>query len=149
LRAVVQRSLYSSVTIDGEVTAEIGPGLTVLLGIKKGDREKDADYLMDKILNLRIFADEAGRMNRSLLDVQGEIMLISQFTLYGDVKHGRRPGFTDAEDPQAAEPLFQYCIKNIKNTGINIKTGIFGAHMKITLANDGPCTFMIDSEKTI
>ncbi|HPF43321.1 MAG TPA: D-aminoacyl-tRNA deacylase [Syntrophomonadaceae bacterium] len=149
MRAVVQRTLYSSVTIEGQVTAEIGPGLTILLGIKKGDQEKDADYLMDKIINLRIFADEAGRMNRSLLDVQGEIMLISQFTLYGDVKHGRRPGFTDAEDPDAAEPLFQYCIKNIKKRGVSIKTGVFGAHMKITIENDGPCTILLDSEKQI
>ncbi len=149
MRAVVQRTLNSSVAIEGQVTAEIGPGLTILLGIKKGDQEKDADYLMDKIINLRIFADEAGRMNLSLIDVQGEVMLISQFTLYGDAKHGRRPGFTDAEDPEAAEPLFQYCIRNIKNRGIKIKTGIFGAHMKISIENDGPCTILLDSEKQI
>lgn len=149
MRAVVQRTLYSSVTIDGVITAEIGPGLTVLLGIKKGDQEKDANYLMDKIINLRIFADEAGKMNRSLLDMKGEVLLISQFTLYGDVKHGRRPGFSDAEDPGAAEALFRYCGQNIRNSGLNVRTGVFGAHMKITIENDGPCTILIDSEKLI
>ena len=149
MRAVVQRSLYSNVTIDGEVTAEIGRGLTVLLGIKKGDQKSDADYLMDKIINLRIFADEAGKMNRSLLDLNGEVLLVSQFTLYADVKRGRRPGFSDAEDPQAAEPLFQYCVQNILNSGLNVSTGIFGADMKITIENDGPCTILLDSEKLI
>lgn len=149
MRAVVQRSLYSSVTIDGVVTAEIGGGLTVLLGIKKGDQKSDADYLMDKIINLRIFADEADKMNRSLLDVKGEVLLVSQFTLYADVKRGRRPGFSDAEDPEVAEPLFQYCVQNILNAGLNVSTGIFGADMKITIENDGPCTILIDSEKLI
>ncbi|NLB51665.1 MAG: D-tyrosyl-tRNA(Tyr) deacylase [Syntrophomonadaceae bacterium] len=147
MRAVVQRTLYSSVTIDDVVTAEIGRGLTVLLGIKKGDEKKDAGYLMDKIINLRIFADEAGKMNRSLLDVNGEVLLVSQFTLYGDVKHGRRPGFSDAEIPEAAEPLFQYCAEIIRNCGLNVATGVFGADMKITIENDGPCTILIDSEK--
>lgn len=149
MRAVVQRTLSSSVAIDGQITAEIGPGLTVLVGIKKGDQEKDADYLIDKIINLRIFTDEEERMNRSLLDVQGEMMIISQFTLYGDVKRGRRPSFTDAEEPSAAESLFRYCIRIIREQGINVKTGIFGADMIITLENDGPCTILLDSEKLI
>lgn len=149
MRAVVQRTLSSSVAIKGQIAAQIGPGLTVLLGIKKGDREKDADYLIDKIINLRIFADEDGRMNRSLLDIQGEILLISQFTLYGDVKRGRRPSFTEAAEPSAAEPLFQYLIEGIKEEGVKVKTGIFGADMIITMENDGPCTILLDSEKLI
>lgn len=149
MRAVVQRSLSSSVTIDGMVTAEIGPGLTVFLAIKKGDQEKDARYLIDKILNLRIFADREGKMNLSIMDLNGEVLLVSQFTLYADVKRGRRPGFSDAEDPEAAEPLFQYCVQNIENAGLNVSTGIFGADMKITIENDGPCTILIDSERLI
>lgn len=149
MRAVVQRTLSSSVAIEGQITAQIGPGLTVLLGIKKGDREKDVDYLIDKIINLRIFADEDGRMNLSLLDIRGEILLISQFTLYGDVKRGRRPSFTEAEEPSAAEPLFQYLIEGIKEEGVKVKTGIFGADMIITMENDGPCTILLDSEKLI
>ena len=149
MRAVVQRTTCSSVAIDGQVTAEIGPGLTVLVGVKKGDQENDADYLMDKIINLRIFADAEGRMNRSLLDVQGEMLLISQFTLYGDVKRGRRPSFTEAAGPEMAEPLFQYCIRTVKERGINVKTGIFGADMIISLKNDGPCTILLDSERLL
>lgn len=147
MRAVVQRVLYSSVIINGVLTAEIDRGLTVLVGIKKGDRQKDADYLMDKIINLRIFADEDGKMNRSLVEINGSVLLISQFTLYGDVKHGRRPGFSDAEDPEAAEPLFKYCLEKLKNCGVNVAAGTFGADMKITIENDGPCTILIDSEK--
>jgi len=147
LRAVVQRTTFSKVVVDKEEKGRIGRGLVVLLGIKRGDSEKDAGYLMDKIANLRIFADSEGKMNRSLLDVKGDILLVSQFTLYGDARKGRRPSFTDAEVPEIAMPLFDYCINYLRDLGLRVETGIFGAEMKIFIENDGPCTILLDSEK--
>lgn len=143
----MQRTLNSSVTVDDTIISAIGPGLTVFLGIKQGDNEKDAAYIMDKIINLRIFEDTAGKMNLSLIDIKGEILLISQFTLYGDVRKGRRPSFSSAELPELAEPLFNYSVDYVKQNGIMVKTGVFGADMKINLTNDGPCTIMLDSER--
>lgn len=143
----MQRTLNSSVTVDSKLVNAINRGLTVFLGIKQGDSQKDADYIMDKIINLRIFEDEAGKMNKSLIDVSGELLLISQFTLYGDVRKGRRPSFSNAELPELAEPLFNYCLNYVKENGIEVKTGEFGADMKINLTNDGPCTIMLDSER--
>ena len=143
----MQRTLNSSVTVDDTIISAIGPGLTVFLGIKQGDNEKDAAYIMDKIINLRIFEDTAGKMNLSLIDIKGEILLISQFTLYGDARKGRRPSFSSAELPELAEPLFNYSIDYAKQNGIMVKTGVFGADMKINLTNDGPCTIMLDSER--
>lgn len=147
MRAVVQRSGCSKVEADGIITGQINMGLTVLLGIKKGDGPDECRCMMDKILNLRIFEDESGKMNRSLIDVQGELLLVSQFTLYGDCRKGRRPGFDLAELPEAALPLFNYCINYVKEQGVRLQTGVFGADMRLSIENQGPCTIILDSEK--
>jgi D-tyrosyl-tRNA(Tyr) deacylase len=128
-------------------TGKISNGLMVLLGIKKGDTEEDARYMMDKIINLRIFEDQEGKMNRSLLDVKGEILLVSQFTLYGDARKGRRPSFIEAELPDVALPLFNYCLNYLKDQGVKVETGVFGAEMQVDINNDGPCTILLDSER--
>ncbi|QGT99113.1 D-aminoacyl-tRNA deacylase [Candidatus Syntrophocurvum alkaliphilum] len=147
MRAVVQRTSSSYVEVDNEKVAEISDGLTVLLGVKSGDTLKNAEYIMDKILNLRIFEDETGKMNNSVLDIQGEILVISQFTLYGDVRKGRRPSFTEAALPDEASAMIDYCIDYARKYDINIKTGIFAANMQVSLINNGPCTIILDSEK--
>lgn len=148
MRAVVQRTKSSKVSVKDQVVGQAGPGLTVLLGIKRGDQISDAEYIMDKIINLRIFEDEEGKMNRSLLECGGEILLVSQFTLYGDARKGRRPSFTDAELPERAESLFAYCCQLIRDKGIRVATGIFGEHMVVSMENDGPCTILLDSERS-
>ena len=147
MRAVVQRTTVSRVLVNNQEIARIDKGLMVLLGIKKGDSNRDADYLMDKIINLRIFPDENGKMNLSLLDIGGEILLVSQFTLYGDVRKGRRPSFTEAELPDAALPLFEHCATQLQQAGVNVKTGEFGADMIVEITNDGPCTILLDSAR--
>jgi len=147
LRAVVQRAISSKVVTAGEICGQIGPGLMVLLGIKRGDTEKDAEYMMDKVINLRIFSDREGKMNRSLIDFGGEILLVSQFTLYGDVRKGRRPGFSEAALPDQALPLFRYSIDYLQKKGIKVATGVFGADMLVSIENDGPVTILLDSEK--
>ncbi len=147
MRAVVQRTTGSQVLVNHQEIARIDKGLMVLLGIKKGDSNKDADYLMDKIINLRIFPDENDKMNLSLLDIGGEILLVSQFTLYGDVRKGRRPSFTEAELPEAALPLFEYCTVQLQQAGVNVQTGEFGADMIVEISNDGPCTILLDSAR--
>lgn len=147
MRAVVQRSAHSRVTIDGQVKGAIGPGLMVLLGLKTGDTRTDADYMMDKIANLRIFPDKDGKMNLSVQDIAGEVLLVSQFTLYGDARKGRRPSFTEACHPEEAESLFDYCVKNLRGKGIKVETGRFGAEMSVEINNDGPCTILLDSNK--
>ncbi len=147
MRAVVQRTTGSRVLVNNQEIARIDKGLMVFLGIKKGDSNKDADYLMDKIINLRIFPDENGKMNLSLLDIGGEILLVSQFTLYGDVRKGRRPSFTEAELPDAALPLFEYCTVQLQKAGVNVQTGEFGADMIVEISNDGPCTILLDSAR--
>jgi len=148
MRAVVQKCLHSSVVVDNVETACIGPGLMVLLAVKKGDDRRDAEYMMDKMINLRIFEDEDGKMNRSLLDTAGELLLVSQFTLCGDARRGRRPGFSEAEDPLPAKEMFDYCAELGRTKNIRIKTGVFAAHMQVNICNDGPCTILLDSEKT-
>lgn len=148
MRAVVQKCLHSSVMVDNLETARIGKGLMVLLAVKKGDQPRDAEYLIDKILNLRIFEDEQGKMNLSLLDTAGELLLVSQFTLCGDARKGRRPSFSEAEDPEAAKGLFAYCVELVEARNIRVKTGVFAAHMQVNICNDGPCTILLDSEKT-
>lgn len=148
MRAVVQKCLRSSVVVDGVETSAIGPGLMVLLAVKKGDDLKAAEYIMDKIINLRIFEDKQGKMNLSLLDTAGELMLVSQFTLCGDARKGRRPSFTDAEDPEVARKLLAYCVEWGRARNIRVETGVFAAHMQVNLCNDGPCTILLDSEKT-
>ena len=147
MRAVVQRTGWSEVSVNGDCVGRAAAGLTVLLGVGLEDTETDVNYMADKIANLRIFEDDAGKMNRSVLDVSGQILAISQFTLYGDCRKGNRPGFDQAADPETANELYEYFIAQVKNQGITVHTGTFQAHMGIELYNDGPVTFLIESEK--
>lgn len=147
MRAVLQRTTASYVTVNDEVMGSIGKGIAVLLGIKKGDTRQDAQYMADKIVNLRIFPDQEGKMNCSLLESQGEILLISQFTLYGDARKGRRPGFSDASSSGEAQPLFNDVVEFLRSYGIKVETGVFGADMIVHIENDGPCTILLDSER--
>jgi D-aminoacyl-tRNA deacylase len=145
MRAVIQRVTEARVEVNGEVTGTIGKGLLVLLGVGKGDTEPDADWMLDKILNLRIFEDEAGKMNLSLLDVRGGLLVVSQFTLYGDTKRGRRPGFDQAARPDDARLLYEYFVTRARASGLAIGTGVFQAHMAVSLCNDGPVTLICES----
>lgn len=147
MRAVVQRVKKSSVTVENAVTGRIGTGLMVLLGVEEGDTEKDAVYLVDKITGLRIFEDEEGKMNRSVTDVGGEILAVSQFTLLGDVRKGKRPSFTKAAPPEEANALYRRVIEMIKERGIHVEEGIFQADMLVEIHNDGPVTILLDSNK--
>ena len=147
MRAVIQRVSHASCTVNGEITGKIGTGFMVLLGIEDSDSAEDINWLAQKIANLRIFGDENGAMNRSLADVNGDILLISQFTLYASTKKGNRPGFTRSAKPDVAIPLYERMISELaKATGKEIQTGIFGADMKISLLNDGPVTISIDTK---
>ncbi len=148
MRAVVQRVLNSSVKIEGKIVSEIKTGLLVLLGVTSSDIEEDLVYMRDKIPNLRIFEDENEKMNLSLKDVEGEILLVSQFTLYGDARKGRRPSFTNAASPDMAEKLYEQLKKEWENMGIRVRTGKFGADMKVSLVNDGPVTILLDSSRS-
>ena len=147
MRAVVQRVLSASVTIDDDVVGAIGPGLAVLLGTEDGDTNKDLSYTLEKILNLRIFEDDAGLMNRSLLDTAGELLVVSQFTLLGDCRKGRRPGFTRAMEPVAAEKMNGEFVAGAHERGVTVATGRFRAHMVVNFENDGPVTLLVDSRK--
>ncbi len=147
MRAVIQRVSEASVDVSGEKVGEIGNGLVVLLGIRHEDIEADADYLASKIVNLRIFQDEQDKMNLSLSDVTGEILCISQFTLYGNTRKGRRPSFIEAAPPEKAEPLYRYFISCLENNGFRVARGIFGAMMMVHIHNDGPVTILLDSEE--
>lgn len=147
MRAVVQRVLYASCEVKGEIAGKIDKGLLIFLGIGKDDNEADIDYIIDKVINLRIFEDESGKMNLSVKDVGGSILLISQFTLFGDVRKGRRPSFDSAMPPDNAEILYEKSIQKFKNTNIKIETGRFKEMMKISLLNDGPVTILLDSKK--
>lgn len=144
MRAVVQRVSSSKVTVDGEVTGEINKGLLVLLGVTHEDTSKDVDYIIDKVLNLRIFEDENEKMNLSLKDVNGELLLVSQFTLYGDTKKGNRPSFIEAARPEMAINLYNYIIDELKKQIPKVETGIFGAEMQVKLVNDGPVTILLE-----
>ena len=148
MRAVVQRVASSKVIVDESTIGEINKGLLILLGVTHEDTSKDVDYLLDKIVNLRIFEDENDKMNLSLKDVNGELLVVSQFTLYGDCRKGRRPNFTNAAKPDLATSLYEAFIDKAKKEGIKVGTGKFGAHMMVDLVNDGPVTILIDSEKT-
>jgi len=145
MRAVVQRVKESSVTVGGDIIGKIGAGLLVFLGVSKEDTTKDVDYLADKILNLRIFEDEHGRMNRSLLEARGDMLVVSQFTLLGDCRKGRRPSFTDAAEPDKANDLYEQFVEKAGSSGIRVKTGRFRAMMDVQLINDGPVTFIVES----
>ena len=147
MRAVVQRVSRASVTIGGEVYGKIDKGLVVLLGITHQDDQKDARWLAEKVAHLRVFEDEQGKMNRSLADIGGEMLIISQFTLYGDCRKGRRPGFSDAAPPDIAKPLYLFFEEEVKKKGIKAATGTFQAEMKVELVNDGPVTLLLDSLK--
>lgn len=147
MRAVVQRVSRARVTVKSEITGEIGHGLLVLLGVSNRDVEKDADYLVEKTLNLRVFEDADGKMNLSLLDTQGGLLVVSQFTLYGDTRRGRRPSFIDAAGPDDANRLYEYFVAECRKRIDTLETGRFQAMMDVELVNDGPVTILIDSEK--
>ena len=147
MRAVVQRVSRASVTVSGETIGKIEKGLLVLLGVANDDEEKDAVYLLDKILNLRIFDDETGKMNRSLLDFSGELLVVSQFTLYGDARRGRRPSYIEAAAPEKANALYEYFVGEAQKQIGTVETGRFQAMMDVELINDGPVTILLDSCK--
>jgi D-tyrosyl-tRNA(Tyr) deacylase len=148
MRGVVQRVTGAKVTVDGRVTGEIGAGLLVLLGVEQGDGPPDVQYLAGKIRDLRIFPDEAGKMNRSVLDQQGAVLVVSQFTLSGDARNGRRPSFASAAPPEIARALYEEVVRELKTSGLRVETGEFQAMMQVALVNDGPVTILLDSRKT-
>lgn len=146
MRLVVQRSKEAKVTVDGEITGSITKGFVVLVGVTHDDQKDDAAYLADKVANLRVFEDEAGKMNLSLLEVGGEILSVSQFTLYGDCRKGRRPNFMDAARPEHATAIYEAFNTFLREKGLKVETGVFGAMMDVSLTNDGPVTLIIDSK---
>lgn len=145
MRLLIQRVAKGSVSIDGETVGKTGPGLVVLVGVTHSDTAADAEYLANKCVNLRIFTDENGKMNRSLLETGGTMLAISQFTLYGDCVKGRRPGFDLAARPEMAEVLYETFVKLVRETGVHVETGRFGADMMVEIHNDGPVTFLLES----
>lgn len=145
MKAVIQRVSEASVKVDGEIVGSIGAGLAVLLGVARGDSPEDAEYISGKLARLRIFADKAGLMNRSVKDVGGAVLLVSQFTLLGSTRKGNRPGFADAAAPELAERLYQDVAAAVTREGITVATGVFGAMMELSLVNDGPVTLLLDS----
>ena len=149
MKLVIQRVTHGSVTIDDKINGETNKGYVVLVGFGTEDKEDVIEPMVDKMINLRIFEDEQGKMNKSLIDVNGSILSISQFTLYANCRHGRRPGFTDAMHPNFAIPMYDLFNETIRNKGIHVETGIFGADMKVSIMNDGPVTIILDSAKDI
>jgi D-aminoacyl-tRNA deacylase len=149
VRAVIQRVARASVRVDGRVTGEIQAGMLVLLGVGRTDNPESASYLAEKIANLRVFADQAGKMNLSLLEVRGAALVVSQFTLYGDTRGGRRPSYIQAAPPAEANRLYEEFVQSLRSLGIPVETGVFQADMQLELVNDGPVTILLDSEKTI
>lgn len=146
MKALLQRVTEASVTVDGKITGRIDQGFVVFVGVAADDEEKDADYLVEKTVNLRIFSDDDSKFNLSLLQIKGALLVVSQFTLLADTRHGRRPSFTGAALPAKADALYNYYISKVKESGLNVATGIFAAHMKVQLVNDGPVTIMLDSK---
>jgi D-aminoacyl-tRNA deacylase len=146
MRLVIQRSKEATVTVDGEVKGSIEKGFVILVGVTHEDTEKDAAFLAEKAANLRVFEDEAGKMNLSLLDLGGEVLSVSQFTLYGDCRKGRRPNFMDAAKPDHAETIYEAFNRFVAEKGLKVETGVFGAMMDVQLTNDGPVTLIIDSK---
>jgi D-tyrosyl-tRNA(Tyr) deacylase len=147
MRALLQRVTEASVVVEGAVVGEIGPGLLILLGVAKPDTIADATLLVDKTLNLRIFPDAGGKMNRSLLDIQGSLLVVSQFTLYGDCRKGRRPSFDAAAPAEQARTLYESFIEIARRSGLRVETGVFQAHMEVALVNDGPVTLMLETNE--
>ena len=147
MRAVIQRVERASVSVEGEIRGQIGAGFLVLIGVEEGDGDADFKYIADKAPNLRVFEDEQGKMNRSLLDVGGEVLAVSQFTLLGDARGGRRPSFITAARPETADPMYERLVADWRARGIRVETGVFGAHMKVSLVNDGPVTILLDSRR--
>jgi D-tyrosyl-tRNA(Tyr) deacylase len=147
LRAVFQRVTKAKVAVDGQVVSSIEGGALILLAVGKEDTDRDAAYMAEKLVGLRVFADDEGKMNRSLLDVGGQAIVVSQFTLYGDVKKGKRPGFDDAAAPDVGDRLYQQVVQRMRELGVTTGTGVFGAHMEVELCNDGPVTILISSQK--
>lgn len=148
VRAVVQRVISSSVEVQDKIIGKINAGINVLIGITEGDTYDDIKYIKDKIINLRIFEDESGKMNKSLKDINGELLIVSQFTLYADCRKGRRPNFMNALKGEEAEVLYNEFVKACRDEGLVVETGMFGAYMKVSIENDGPVTILIDSKKT-
>jgi D-tyrosyl-tRNA(Tyr) deacylase len=146
MRAVLQRVKEASVTVDGKITGQIGPGLLVLLGVGKGDGEADLAFMVDKIPGLRIFEDDAGKMNKSLMDTSKALLAVSQFTLYADTKKGRRPSFIDAMEPEEAKRMYLEFCTRCRALGLDVQEGVFAADMKVALINDGPVTICLDSK---
>ena len=147
MRLVVQRVAEAAVTIDGQSVGEIGAGMTVLVGVGQGDTKSTADRLLEKLLNLRIFADENGKMNRSVVEIGGALLLVSQFTLYADCRKGRRPSFTDAAAPDLSRELYDYFVAGCRATDLVVACGVFAADMQVSLINDGPVTILLDSRE--
>lgn len=147
MRAVIQRVSQASVMVEDKIIGQIAGGLVVLLGVEDGDAEQDLCYMRDKVPNLRIFEDDAGKMNRSLLDVGGALLVVSQFTLLGDARGGRRPSFITAARPEFADPMYEQLVADWRAQGIAVETGAFGADMAVSLVNDGPVTILLDSHK--
>src|SRR5580692_1762733 len=146
MRAVIQRVTEARVTVDQSITGEIGAGLLVLLGVSKEDTVADAEFVASKILNLRIFEDDQGKMNRSLLDTRGELLVVSQFTLYGDCRKGRRPSFDAAAPAEQARALYETFVEIARRSGLRVETGVFQAHLAVSLVHDGPVTLMIETD---
>ena len=147
MRAVVQRVSRARVTVGNDLAGEIGSGLLVLLGVSKDDTEADADYLSNKIIGLRVFEDAGGKMNRAVAEAEGSVLVVSQFTLYGDVRHGKRPSFDAAASPEKARALYEYFVERIRAAGLHCETGRFQEMMQVELVNDGPVTILLDSSK--
>lgn len=147
MRAVIQRVHSARVEVENKIIGQIGEGALVFLGVGREDNEEDCQYIADKISNLRIFHDDQGKMNRSLLDITGSVLLVSQFTLYGDARKGRRPGFSDAAPPEIGERLYRKTAERLNDNGLTVATGQFQAHMQVHLCNDGPVTILLDSKK--
>jgi D-aminoacyl-tRNA deacylase len=149
MKAVIQRVTRASVEVNGEVVGRIDAGLLVLLGVEKEDNDVDAEYIADKLTELRIFSDARGKMNRSIVDIGGKLLIVSQFTLLGDTTKGRRPGFDRAAPPEHALALYERVVAIGRNRGMHVETGRFGAHMRVSLENDGPVTFLLESRADI
>lgn len=147
MRAVVQRVTDADVSVEGKITGSVKKGFVVLLGVEDGDSEKDADYIIDKVTGLRVFDDAEGKMNLSVTDIGGEVLAVSQFTLLGDVRKGKRPSFIKAARPEAAKALYEYFVSGIRAKGIHVGEGVFQAEMLVRINNDGPVTILLDSKK--